>query len=132
MSSSNESLQDSPNTKAHVPASQALVNSTNFDEIMDIPHDCSIGENSQLDSQGYPLYPNGNTVWIKHPGVKAPLNFGKVGFSYTSKVRWLKKRRVKSTTLKCLGVLMCANHDLCDYRGPPPTGKRKIPEFLAR
>ncbi|EGG09612.1 uncharacterized protein MELLADRAFT_95849 [Melampsora larici-populina 98AG31] len=131
MSSSNKFTQDSPNTKAGIQASQALINSKNLDEIVDIPLDCFIGEDSKLDSQGYPLYPNGNTVWIKHPDVEAPLNFGKVGFSYTSRVTWSKNKRIKSTKFKCLGVLMCSN-DLCDYRGPPPTGKGKIPELMAQ
>ncbi|EFP92034.1 uncharacterized protein PGTG_17865 [Puccinia graminis f. sp. tritici CRL 75-36-700-3] len=58
-----------------------------------------------LDKQGYPIYPNGKTVFVRKPG-KTVTNFGTVGFSKTSSSN---KRGInndwKVVRYFCLGAL---------------------------
>jgi hypothetical protein len=74
-----------------------------------------------LDAEGYPLRPNGNTVYVKPAGVVIT-NFGEVGFSkqigteYQAKGTWNLKR------IYCLGVICCDLPEcrcvsLCDAKG---------------
>ncbi|EFP75099.2 uncharacterized protein PGTG_01692 [Puccinia graminis f. sp. tritici CRL 75-36-700-3] len=86
-----------------------------------IDHGCT------LDAQGYPICPNGNTVFVKLPG-QTITNFGNVGFSkrtgseYRSKGTWKLKR------IYCLGVLACDLPD-CQWAGAPPTGRVDMREW---
>ncbi|EFP79471.2 uncharacterized protein PGTG_05792 [Puccinia graminis f. sp. tritici CRL 75-36-700-3] len=89
-----------------------------------IDHGCT------LDPQGYPLLPNGNTIFVRLPG-ESITNFGNVGFSkrtgseYRSKGAWKLKR------IYCLGVLSCDLPD-CRWAGAPPTGRVDMSEWLEK
>jgi hypothetical protein len=87
-----------------------------------IDHDC------MLDQEGYPLYPNRNTVFVQLPGQKIT-NFGTVGFSKTIGVNYQRQQKWKVTQVYCLGALVC-DVATCKWAGPPPTGKGKIEEYL--
>jgi hypothetical protein len=75
-----------------------------------------------LYKQGYPIYPNGKTVFVRKPG-DTVTNFGTVGFSKTSSSN---KRGInndwKVIRYFCLGALVCDDPS-CQWAGPPPTGK---------
>ncbi|EFP90826.2 uncharacterized protein PGTG_16852 [Puccinia graminis f. sp. tritici CRL 75-36-700-3] len=89
-----------------------------------IDHGCT------LDPEGYPILPNGNTIFVRLPG-ESITNFGNVGFSkrtgseYRSKGAWKLKR------IYCLGVLSCDLPD-CRWAGAPPTGRVDMSEWLER
>jgi hypothetical protein len=59
-------------------------------EEMFIDHDCT------LDNEGYPLYPNLNTVFVKTADMEVT-NFGEVGFPKTVGVEFRAKRTWKVT-----------------------------------
>ncbi|OAV96886.1 hypothetical protein PTTG_12478 [Puccinia triticina 1-1 BBBD Race 1] len=87
-----------------------------------IDHDCI------LDSQGYPIYPNRNTIFVLKPAMEIR-NFGSVGF--TRRINTSKKTNEQWCLVRynCLGVLLC-DQEKCDYTGSPPTGAGKIEELL--
>ncbi|EHS63272.1 uncharacterized protein PGTG_21489 [Puccinia graminis f. sp. tritici CRL 75-36-700-3] len=88
-----------------------------------IDHGCS------LDKQGYPLYPNGKTIFVSKPEDKIT-NFGQVGFVKTSSVNRPRPNRPwKVTRYFCLGVLVCDNPS-CEWAGPPPTAKGRVEEYI--
>jgi hypothetical protein len=71
-----------------------------------------------LDKQGYPIYPNGNTVFVWKPG-DTVTNFGTIGFSTTSS----RNKQGINNTWKvlqyfCLGALVC-NNPSCQWAAPP-------------
>ncbi|EGF97577.1 uncharacterized protein MELLADRAFT_84845 [Melampsora larici-populina 98AG31] len=81
-----------------------------------------------VDSQGYPTYPNGETVFVQEPGADV-VNFGHIAFTHTQKSRGSKKGDWKTIWYTCLGVLQC-NDDFCVYAGPPPTAKGKAAKHI--
>ncbi|OAV87839.1 hypothetical protein PTTG_29266 [Puccinia triticina 1-1 BBBD Race 1] len=80
-----------------------------------------------LDRQGYPLYPNGSTTFVRCPGDEYH-NFGAVGFSKESS-NGSNSDEWKTIRIYCLGVFWC-DQEGCDYIGPPPTGVGKLEEHL--
>ncbi|OAV86530.1 hypothetical protein PTTG_29854, partial [Puccinia triticina 1-1 BBBD Race 1] len=99
-----------------------------FPVAMDQGFSTYIDHGCVLDRQGYPLYPNGSTVFV-HPINGEFANFGAVGYSKRSS-NGAKSDEWRVIRIYCLGVLRC-NQDGCDYAGPPPTGHGKIEEFLS-
>ncbi|KAI7947987.1 hypothetical protein MJO28_009895 [Puccinia striiformis f. sp. tritici] len=89
-----------------------------------IDHDCI------TDAQGYPLYPNNQTVFVKPPNLVAT-NFGDVGFPKTTGVEYRAKRTWQVTRIYCLGALMCYNR-ACQWVRSPPTARNGITEYLAK
>lgn len=84
-----------------------------------------VDHGASLDPEGYPLFPNGNTISVRAPG-KTYTNWGTLGYVYkVESSKKVHKKEWKSTHLKCLGVMRCGNKD-CKVLGPPPTGKGKI------
>ncbi|EHS64471.1 uncharacterized protein PGTG_22351 [Puccinia graminis f. sp. tritici CRL 75-36-700-3] len=65
-----------------------------------IDHDCT------LDDEGYPLYPNCRTIFVKTPEMTIQ-NFGLVGFPKTSNVEWQANKSWKMTQIFCLGAMLC-------------------------
>jgi hypothetical protein len=81
-----------------------------------------------LDKQGYPLYPNGNTTFLRLPEDEIT-NFGMVGYSRTSSSNRRGRNNCwKVTRYFCLGAMTCDNPD-CNWAGAPPTDKRKLEEL---
>lgn len=100
---------------------------------MQLPSDSTefttyVDHGSILDSEGYPKYPNGNTVFVWPPD-KDYTNWGTVSYTHLSRTEHAKKHRWKIWRFYCLGVLVCDQED-CDYAGSPPTGKGKIAALL--
>jgi hypothetical protein len=89
-----------------------------------IDHDCT------LDDEGYPLYPNRRTIFVKTPEMTIQ-NFGSVGFPKTSNVEWRADKSWKMTRIFCLGAMLCSEPG-CQWVGSPPTGKNAIADYLAR
>ena len=87
-----------------------------------IDHGC------QMDKEGYPLYPNENTVFVWLPGQEVT-NFGTVGFSKTVGINFRRHQKWKVTRIYCLGALVCDRED-CKWGGAPATGRGKIEEYL--
>ncbi|PLW39025.1 hypothetical protein PCASD_08466 [Puccinia coronata f. sp. avenae] len=87
-----------------------------------IDHDC------QLDRQGYPIYPNGRTTFVKLPEMEAT-NFGSVGFTKRMGIETPKDPGWKIKSIYCLGVMLC-NQQGCQWAGSPPTGTNGIANFL--
>jgi hypothetical protein len=89
-----------------------------------IDHGCT------LDAEGYPLLPNGNTIFVKPSGTKIT-NFGNVGFAKRTGSEYRSKGIWKLTRIYCLGTLAC---DLpqCRWAGAPPTGRGDMTEYLQR
>lgn len=89
-----------------------------------------IDHDSELDPEGYPFLPNGLTTFVREPG-QVYKNWGTFAFTYKTTGGGLKEgcdwRLVR---FHCLGVILCEGE--CGYRGSPPTGKKKIPEWLAK
>ena len=82
-----------------------------------IDHDCT------LDAQGYPLYPNGQTVFVKLPTDDIK-NFATVGFAKHTCSETSKAGDWKVTRVYCLGVLLC-DQEACKWAGSPPTSRKK-------
>ncbi|OAV89468.1 hypothetical protein PTTG_28681 [Puccinia triticina 1-1 BBBD Race 1] len=80
-----------------------------------IDHGCS------LDKEGYPIYPNGRSTFVRLPGEQVT-NFGTVAYTKTSSVNFRRDRTWKVTRYFCLGALVC-NNPSCNWVGNPPTGK---------
>lgn len=89
-----------------------------------IDHGCT------LDAEQYPLYPNGETVFVRLPNMNLT-NLGIIGYTHTTTVTGaLDDSEWKTTRVKCLGVMRCHTDD-CDFRGPPPTGNGAIKALMA-
>lgn len=90
-----------------------------------------IDHGTTLDSEGYPLFPNGSTVFVKQPG-QILANWCTFGFSSTTSGGGIKQgsdwRTVRFT---CLGVTKCNSRD-CDYLGAPPTSNSKRSDWEKR
>ncbi|EGG11649.1 uncharacterized protein MELLADRAFT_90988 [Melampsora larici-populina 98AG31] len=90
-----------------------------------------IDHGTTLDRQGYPLFPNGSTVFVKQPKQECA-NWLTVGFvSTTSGGGTSKRPDWRTVRFTCLGVVVCNNPD-CDNLGAPPTGKGKIDAWLSK
>ncbi|OAV90448.1 hypothetical protein PTTG_09531 [Puccinia triticina 1-1 BBBD Race 1] len=87
-----------------------------------------IDHNCRLDDEGYPLYPNGKTIFVKTPDMTVH-NFGFVGFPRTTSVDWRADKSWKGVRMYCLGALIC-NQPGCQWVGSPPTAKGGIAEYL--
>ncbi|EGG12431.1 uncharacterized protein MELLADRAFT_89010 [Melampsora larici-populina 98AG31] len=88
-----------------------------------------IDHSTTLDDKGYPLLPNGKTVFVRHPGQKFT-NWGTFGFTYKTSGGGVQKKRPEWRTVRfnCLGVVICCKED-CDYLGSPPTAPGKIDQM---
>jgi hypothetical protein len=82
-----------------------------------------------LDLQNYPIYPNGQTVYVK-PANTDIKNFLSAGFTRTAGVEYQSNRNWKVIQIYCLGVMVC---DVKGYQwaGFPPTAQKSIEKFLA-
>jgi hypothetical protein len=90
-----------------------------------------IDHNCKIYSQGYPLYPNGRTTFVKLPEDKV-LNFGTVGFTKRISSKTPKEGRWKVTQIYCLGVITCDCAE-CKWEAIPPTGgTNQINVYLKR
>jgi hypothetical protein len=83
----------------------------------------------QLDEQNYPIYPNGDTVFVLQPQDKGKVtNFGHVAWTHTMKTdKSHKEWKIQRFT--CLGVMKCSNPG-CEFAGPPPTGYKMIEKII--
>ena len=91
---------------------------------MYINHGCT------LDSQNYPIYPNGQTIFVKTPDMDIK-NFGTIGFTKTLGVKKQSKNTWKILQYYCLVVMVC-NIDTCQWVGLPLTAPGSINKLLAR
>ena len=78
-----------------------------------------IDNNFKIDSQGYPLYPNGRTTFVKLPKDKV-LNFGTVGFTKRISSKTPKEGGWTVTQIDFLGAISC-NFSECKWAESPPT-----------
>jgi hypothetical protein len=87
-------------------------------------HQTYIDHGCTLDRQGYPIYPNGQTTFLRIPGDDLT-NFGTTAFSKQAAVNTRGQGKWKVTQFHCLGVLTCDNPE-CHWAGPPPTAHGEI------
>ncbi|EGG08184.1 uncharacterized protein MELLADRAFT_84962 [Melampsora larici-populina 98AG31] len=88
-----------------------------------------IDHGTTCDSQGYPIYPNGNTVFVRGPRDEIT-NFGYIAYPHTQKSQGSKaESKWKTIWFKCLGVLHC-DDKFCDYAAPPLTAEGKAAELI--
>ncbi|EGG02975.1 uncharacterized protein MELLADRAFT_90616 [Melampsora larici-populina 98AG31] len=88
-----------------------------------------IDHGTTCNSEGYPIYPNGDTVFVREP-LDDITNFGHIAYPHTQKNHGSKDSSAwKTTWYTCLGVLHC-DDDFCDYAAPPPTGEGKAAELI--
>ncbi|KAH9807655.1 hypothetical protein DFH28DRAFT_1138495 [Melampsora americana] len=89
-------------------------------------------EEATLDDEGYPILPNGNTVFVRQEGQKSPTNWGTFSFAYTTSGGGIKEgcnwRTVRFT---CLGVIVCKSLQ-CNYLGSPHTSSARRKEWQSR
>lgn len=90
-----------------------------------------IHEESTVDEEGYPLLPNGNTVYVKQVDQQRPTNWGTFAFSYTTSGGGKQKNNWQTVRFKCLGVIVC-NNIQCDYLGSPPTCRNKRSQWSSQ
>lgn len=92
-----------------------------------------IDNNTTLDDKGYPLLPNGNTVYVRKPGQAKVTNWGTFGFAYTTSGGGTSRGPADWRTVwfSCLGVIVCKDI-ACDYLGSPPTAGTRRAEWLSR
>ncbi|EGG07708.1 uncharacterized protein MELLADRAFT_85557 [Melampsora larici-populina 98AG31] len=67
-----------------------------------------IDDNNILDDEGYPLFPNGNTVFVRQTAEPKVTNWGTFGFAYTSSGGGRSKGPPDWRTVRytCLGVII--------------------------
>ncbi|KNF04530.1 hypothetical protein PSTG_02440 [Puccinia striiformis f. sp. tritici PST-78] len=83
-----------------------------------------------VDDQGYPIYPNGRTVFVCLPNDNIS-NFGSVSYTKMTAINSRTNNTWKVSRPKCLGALVCDNPS-CQWAGSPPTGKDGMDKFLSR
>ncbi|EFP89143.2 uncharacterized protein PGTG_14984 [Puccinia graminis f. sp. tritici CRL 75-36-700-3] len=93
-------------------------------EVTFIDHDCT------LDSEGYPLLPNGKTIFVKPPGVEIT-NWGEVGYTKKVGTEFRSKGLWKLRRVNCLGVIRC-DQPGCRWAGSPPTGQICMKTWLEK
>jgi hypothetical protein len=89
-----------------------------------------IDDDCTLDPQGYPLLPNGNTVFVKLSNAEVT-NFGQVGFPKRTGVEYQSNGAWKIVWITCLGAITC-NQLNCQLVGSPPTGHKDIAQYLVK
>ncbi|EGF99769.1 uncharacterized protein MELLADRAFT_94049 [Melampsora larici-populina 98AG31] len=90
-----------------------------------------IDDNTTLDDEGYPLFPNGNTVFLRLSAEQKFTNWGTFGFTYTSSGGKSKgPGDWRTVRYSCLGVIVCKSLG-CDYLGSPPTAAPKRAEWMS-
>ncbi|KNF02935.1 hypothetical protein PSTG_03884 [Puccinia striiformis f. sp. tritici PST-78] len=87
-----------------------------------IDHGCT------LDPQNYPLYPNGDIVFVKIPK-ETVTNFGSVGFTKATGTENRSKGIWKINRIYCLGALVC-DVESCMWIGSPPTARNAVEAHL--
>jgi hypothetical protein len=90
-----------------------------------IDHGC------KLDRKGYPIYPNGATVFFQQPEIRTFRNFGLLGFTKTTSYETTRDCQWQVKRIYCLGVMLC-DQDNCQWLGSPPTATHAIDKFLSR
>ncbi|EGG04179.1 uncharacterized protein MELLADRAFT_89606 [Melampsora larici-populina 98AG31] len=91
-----------------------------------------IDDNTTLDDEGYPLFPNGNTVCLRLSAKQKFTNWGTFGFTYTSSGGKSKgPGDWRTVRYSCLGVIVCKSLG-CDYLGSPPTAAPKRAEWMSK
>lgn len=91
-----------------------------------------IHEEAFADEEGYPLLPNGNTVYVREEGQKNPTNWGTFGFAYTTSGGGIKEgSEWRTVRFSCLGVIVCLSHQ-CDYLGSPHTSSARSAEWHSK
>ncbi|EGG09899.1 uncharacterized protein MELLADRAFT_95318 [Melampsora larici-populina 98AG31] len=91
-----------------------------------------IDENTTLDDEGYPLFPNGNTVFLRLSAEQKFTNWGTFGFTYTSSGGKSKgPGDWRTVRYSCLGVIVCKSLG-CNYLGSPPTAAPKREEWMSK
>lgn len=91
-----------------------------------------IHEEAFADKEGYPLLPNGNTVYVLQEGQKKPTNWGTFGFAYTTSGGGIKEGSDwRTVRFSCLGVIVCHSHQ-CDYLGSPHTSSARSAEWHSK
>ncbi|EGG05587.1 uncharacterized protein MELLADRAFT_87855 [Melampsora larici-populina 98AG31] len=88
-----------------------------------VDHDCVINE------QGYPIYPNGQTVYVKKPEDRV-INFCHIAWSHTMRTEPSTNKKWIIRQYYCIGVMRCSNPD-CELQAPPPTNPKKLAESVA-
>ncbi|POV97464.1 hypothetical protein PSTT_15030 [Puccinia striiformis] len=126
---SNESNNQSTSPLAPSAAASTTVDRWEVPTGMSKDYSTFINHDSEVNSQGYPLFPNRSTVWV-HP-VNSPKiqNFKKFRFVHTDNHETKKCQQWKLIRVTCLGVLLCDCEE-CNYAGPPPTSRDKIMKEL--
>jgi hypothetical protein len=89
-----------------------------------------IDHGTTLDSEGYPLLPNGNTIFVKPAGLEIT-NWGEVGFTKKFGVEYRSNGLWKLRRINCLGVLRC-DRPGCRWAGSPPTGQEDMSAWLEK
>ncbi|OAV87201.1 hypothetical protein PTTG_29528, partial [Puccinia triticina 1-1 BBBD Race 1] len=87
-----------------------------------IDHGC------KLDRQQYPIYPNGQTTYVRPPGADIR-NFGTVGFTKRTGTENRMNPIWKTNRAYCLGALVC-NIPTCMWVGSPPTAAGGIKAYM--
>jgi hypothetical protein len=133
-SNSQSLLPDDDNDK-DIPLVSSANATTNGQKNWFIPADqdsykTHIDHGCKIDEEVYPIYPNGNTTFVREEG-KDITNFGTVGFAKTCGVDYNKDRSWKTTRVYCLGVLRCDN-DTCQWLGSPPTARNAFEAYLKK
>lgn len=91
-----------------------------------------IHEEAFADDEGYPLLPNGNTVYVRQEGQKNPTNWGTFGFAYTTSGGGIKEGSDwRTVRFSCLGVIVCLSLQ-CDYLGSPHTSSARMAEWHSK
>lgn len=87
-----------------------------------------IDHGTTLDTEGYPLFPDRGTVYVKMPK-QTITNWGTVGYSYSkSGAHGRDEGDWKTFRINCLGVIRCKNPE-CDYLGSTFTARGKMDEW---
>lgn len=95
-----------------------------------------IHEEATVNDEGYPLLPNGDTVYVKQEDQNDPTNWGTFAFTYTTSGDGKDKEKRKPNNWRtvrftCLGVVVCDNLQ-CDHLGSPPTSLQKRKDFVSQ
>lgn len=91
-----------------------------------------IDEGSEIDEQGYPIYPNGETIFVKNEE-DSITNFQK-GMATIAWTHTMRTEHNEEWTIRryyCLGLLYCSEKG-CQLAGSPPTGHKGIEKHLAK
>lgn len=126
-----KSLEVDPNANVSSDIDESMLTVTRRRQLQ-IPTDKSkfetwIDHGSIVDSENYPTYPNGETVFVLKPTDKVT-NFRHIAWTYSMKTDKNGNWTIRRYT--CLGVMECSSS--CGFAGSPPTGRHKLEDLLAR